>query len=620
MRNVVGLCILAAGTCCGRAEAQRIHQQDFEDRVTHFKVLLAQANAESALVDHALVRSNPHGGLQAERMVVRNSGGDTCLVGYEFPKSLVVDELNLSVWVNANRPGVALLARVVLPHDSDPETGKATVILLEGDVGTLAGRWKNLTLTRPLAALKRKQNLLQGRRGASVDLREAYCDMLLLNVHTGIGESAVLIDDLQVGPLVDVKGAAGDVAASEVPTNMKGDKVVQPTVRSAEDKRRVEIRDGVLYRGDRAFFVRGVRRSSAEGAGPPAPIVRLAEAQFNTVFAAAPIDQTTADEAEKHGVAIVPQLGLIEGGTKPRPLNRIEDLDFRDRQRWIGWHLGSNLDAYSAGAVRETVRSLRARDPQSTRPTFGTALQGWRPLSSELDVLVVQRHPLMTSLGLEDYGRWLQQRRDYAEPRKVMLNTLQTHPPLDVAQLTFGHGPDEAYGSSIGPTPAQMRLLAYASLQAGYRGLVYSADWALSDPAQGRDRMLQAALLNLEMTMFEPFFAEGKAPEPCRCSNKDFAAVVFPHQRALLVMVYSIAPDSQYVVGQASGRDVDVVVSGAPDGAQAHAVSLGGMEGVIPQSSLGGRRIRVRDVDTAAFVLVTTDTQLLVNFQDALPE
>jgi hypothetical protein len=610
-----GLAVVAAALLPAVASAQRIHRQDFESSKLQLKLLLADTDSQAKLDAHTLSADAPHNGSQCERLVVKLTGGQTCLVAYPFPKTTVIEELSATAWVKSNRPGVKVLIRVVLPREKDPETGNAVWMWIEGESSSAIGRWEPIKVSRPLETLVKQKGVRQAELKRTVDIREAYADMLLLDVHTGIGVSDVSVDDVEVGPIVPLAAAAPEVVPNLAPANMPEENVVEPVIRDGVDKRRSRTDKGRFILGDRGFFLRAIRRSASSVA---APLDRLKEAQFNTVFAPWPIERDTASDAESLDLHLIPMLDLIQGGTGGKTPRPGLELDVRERERWLAWHIGGNLDATSAPAVKRIASEIRSRDVERGRPIVGHVVEGFGPVSRELNVNLVQRFPLSTSLPLSSYGQWMTERRRFASGLPVMIGGIQTHPQIDAARLAYGHGPEEPYSSPIGPQPAQMDLLVCHTLAAGYRGIVYSADWGLSDHAQGFDRMLQASLMNEKLLLVEPFLAEGHSPESCRTNNPNVRAVAFPHSRGLLVLAYWNGENSQYVVGQSSVRDVEIVVTGAPDGAQVHLLDFAGVKALHRQNGLGGTRIVLPELNTSAWIVLTTEANVLAKYQEAI--
>src|SRR5262249_47196914 len=156
---------------------------------------------------------------------------------------------------------------------------------------------------------------------------------------------------------------------------------------------------------------------------------------------------------------VVPMLDLVQGGTDGKAPRQGLDLDVRERERWLAWHIGSNLDSASAPAVQRVASEIRSRDVERGRPIMGHVVAGFAPITRELNITVVQRYPLGTSLPLLSFEQWMAERRRLASGLPVIIGGIQTHPQIDAAKLAFGHGPEEAYSAPIGPQPAQLELL-----------------------------------------------------------------------------------------------------------------------------------------------------------------
>ena len=83
-----------------------------------------------------------------------------------------------SVWVKADRPGVQLAARIVLPSLPTARTGRPVATIIVGDSYNAAGRWQQLQLS-DIPRLLARQSLLRMQLGPQVDEHEAYIDAVL---------------------------------------------------------------------------------------------------------------------------------------------------------------------------------------------------------------------------------------------------------------------------------------------------------------------------------------------------------------------------------------------------------------------------------------------------------
>lgn len=615
-RLVRGIAAAAAlaGLAATPAKGQQFHRQGFEGKEPVLR--LGLTDGQVRLIEHgfAVEPDLVHGGKQAERVVIQTTSGTFCFLEYPVEKTQVFDELSLSVWVNASRPGTQLAARVVLPRAVDPRTREPLTTLLRGDKYEVAGRWRRLMLRRPDLLLGKQQQLLQAQRKEKVDIRGAYIDLVLLDIHGGIGDDDVRIDDLQVGPLVPATLIGPDRAPAAIPLNLKDEDgntppIVNPAVREQKDKSVAQVTGSQLRLGGRPFFMIGIRRSNA-------PLSALREAGINTVFLEWPADPSLLEEAGQRGMEVVAMLsppGPRGGPLEPATLRPAE---WREDTRALAIYVGGDLDRGRAAAVDALVQGLRAKEPGRRRPLTGDVVDELRNYSRKLDLVGASRFPIFSTLDLDAYQRWLARHRQLAVPGSVFWTWIQTHAPEDYARIVYDQGAEETFQFPIGPQPEQIKLMTYASLAAGYRGIVYSSDRALSESAQGRDRMLQLALLNLELSLIEPFLSGGKSPSAVKTSNPAVNAAVFSHDRGRLVIPYWKGADSQYVVGQAAINDLQLVVESAPEAAQAYQVSLGEVRGVKRMKDLGGVRLIVPEFDLSALLLLTTDMGLVARYQE----
>lgn len=599
------LVLATAGSAC----AQQFHRQDFEGDRPALKLGLTDAQVE--LVDHSLLNdpAQVHSGKQSERVVTQAKSGTFCFLEYPLAPSLIFEELSLSAWVYANRPGVKLAARVVLPRSIDPDTKESTAVLLKGDVCEVANRWRRLMIRRPDQLLAKQQELLQAKRRAAVDLKGAYVDMLLFDIHTGIGETDVRIDDIQAGPLVPTRKTDGPTALSEesIPANLRTEEgrmpmARAPAIRDHADKSVPRVNGDQILLGGRPFFFLAIRHSEA-------PLATLRQAGINTLFLEGAPEPALAREAEERGLELVPPWKSLAGTGGAGPSGNV-----------LAFRIASPNSERSESVLAAASDRSAVREPGGRRPLLGEMDRGLRQASQQLDIIGASRDPLFTSLDFDQYFRWLSQRKQICRPGAVFFTGVQTHAPTDYLQIAYGHATDKPFDRPIGPEPEQVRLLAYAAVSAGCRGIVYSSDRALSEMARGRARMLEMALVNLELSLVEPFLAAGKSPIPIKTSNPNVHAVVFTHERGRLVVAFWKAAGAQYVVGQAAINDLNLIVESVPESAQAYQISLAEVRGLKRMKDLGGVRIVIPEFDLCAMVLLTTDMGLIARYQEILPQ
>ncbi len=89
-----------------------------------------------------------HDGRLSERFEFKAGVGSQFFVSYATPPVPVTDELSVSLYVRATRPGVRIYARVRLPADVDPETKAPSFVLVPGTIFDQVDRWQRLESAR----------------------------------------------------------------------------------------------------------------------------------------------------------------------------------------------------------------------------------------------------------------------------------------------------------------------------------------------------------------------------------------------------------------------------------------------------------------------------------------
>ena len=136
---------LAAGLLVVSAHGQQTLQQGFEGRDPLWTP--GAADAQYKETAHRITDEFAKGGRHSEYIELNAEAGSYIHYTYDIGKAIVSDELNVSLWVKANRPGIQLLCRVVLPREHDPKNlDKPMTALIRADDYQITGRWQQLTL------------------------------------------------------------------------------------------------------------------------------------------------------------------------------------------------------------------------------------------------------------------------------------------------------------------------------------------------------------------------------------------------------------------------------------------------------------------------------------------
>jgi hypothetical protein len=587
------------------ARGQQIHQNRFEGRDPAW--LKGAADAAFHETAHGVTDQTAHTGDHSEYIELTAEQGSYIYYVYPVGRAPISDELSARLWLKANRPGVQLMARVVLPRERDPNNldGRLTT-LIRGDAYQYVGRWEPLELRRPVKLAAQQQQLMRLELKRDVNFTDAYIDQIALNVYGGPGETKVWIDDLEIGPVTEAAPfqTTGRAAAAGQPRLP----LAQPRIPTRPAV--VEFRDDTLLVNQQRFFFRGIRHSDT-------PLKALRDAGFNTVW----FDYTTPpgrlEEAIDLGFWVVPSLPVTSND--PR-LGTAEGIS-QEVTRWsagdavLFWDLGGGLASEEAPLVERARQVLRAADPQ--RPVGVDVWDGFRPYSMDVDLVGAHRWPLMTGLELMQYHDWLSQRLFLARPGACLWTWVQTHLPDWYTTLIYNRPGSAGFDEPIGPQPEQIRLLTYTALAAGCHGLGFWSDRFLADSHQGRDRLLALAMLNQEIQMLEPLLVTAETPRWIDTSIPEVKAAVLRTQRGLLVLPIWLGKGAQFCPGQSATAKLTMDVPAVPAGTQAWEVSPAEVRSLQTERVVGGVRVTVPQFGLTAAIVFTADSGgLLVRFQE----
>jgi hypothetical protein len=590
----------------GRARGQQVHRNGFEGR----EPVWVKASADVAFREnkHEMTDRAAHGGQRSEYIQITAEQGSYVYYQYAAAHAAVSDELSASVWVKANRPGVQLLARLVLPHEQNPNNlDDHLTTIIRGDRLAAAGHWQRLELRRPVELAKQQQNLMQAALKRPINIKDAYIDTLLLNVYSGRGQTEVWIDDLEMGPVQDA--APKSFQATERPDRSQNANGTPAARQRISRPMVVEHNQDQLLVGGQRFFMRCIRHSDT-------PLAVLRDAHFNTIWVDSSTPPGVLQEAVDLGFWLVPSLPVA---TADRHLVSADVLGrdvghFPYGDAVLFWDLGGALTYEQAAGVQRAAQVVHTSDPG--RPIGGDVWDGFVPYSRTLDLMGAHRWPLMTTLELSRYRDWLNQRRLLANPGTFMWTWIQTHLPDWYIDTVYEQQAAKCFNEPIGPQPEQIRLLTYTALAAGCKGLGFWSDRFLADSHQGRDRLQALAVLNQELEMLEPLLVTVDDPPVwIDTSVPDVKAAVLRSSRGVLVLPMWLGSSAQIVPGQAAVARLTMVVPQVPQGTQAWEVAPGDMRGLRFERVPGGTKITLPEFGLTSAVVFTSDISLIVTFQ-----
>jgi hypothetical protein len=602
---VVG-CYLAA---IAITYADEIHKNPFSGKTT--SLIKGEDNVKAEVKSHALSTDRSRSLPSSERIVLNLAAGKNeknfAYYYYPTPAAPLVEDLTAEMWMHSSKAGVQMLARIVFPKIRNPKQidESLTRIVLLDTYKAPAGGWQKLILKRPADILQAQKVALRLEMKGDPDISDAYIDRLILNLYTGPGEIEVFVDNLEIGPVKE-----GSLPPPIVP---KGIPTVKPKDPIPDDRKvMVEFTRGDLTVGGEKIFPRFIRYS-----GTPMQALKLAG--FNALAMSPDVPPEVLEDAiDNYQFWIVPQIPPI---SETNPERRDSPLTAQDPESLAAairkFRSGDGVLFWDLGAVRSedyrrtsrTVEAIRAADPR--RPVAADVWDGFGRFAIPLQLVGTHRDPLMTSLELDQYGRWLFQRKILASGSKFTWTWIQTHMPEWQVRLLYDQPAAGGIQDPIGPQPEQIRLLTYLAVANGCKGLGYWSDRFLADSHHGRDRLLQLALLNQEIEMLEPILLNlnGEVRWVTSSHPQVTVAIMRTTDKGVLAIPIWVGGGSQYVPPQGAIRGLTFTVPLVPDGAEPWELTPVRVQSLQANLKLTseGTQVTLPEFDLTAAVVFTSD-------------
>jgi len=541
------------------------------------------------VVDHARTFNQAQSGQASEFLHFQAGSGTFIHLVHTIPPARVIGELQISVYIKSNQSGLQLAARVVLPRTKDPRTGKPHSLLIRGASYAQAGTWQKLTIDQPALLASRQVPMLRSQLPYDIDEREAYVDLVVLNVFGGPGRTELWTDDLEINGLVS---AVSTTSAPEAGPSASGPGLdVQPAAAwTGADASPTEPSQGLLARPQlvRAIDYRGESMAWLKSIG------------FNAVVLVAPPSAEQAREAAASGVWLVappPGNNSADIGTPAAPL--------------LAWYVDSAPGQAGAQSTRHLALQLRSVPEPSRRPILCVPHADIAQASRIADLLVLQPPCPNGTLPLEDLSRWYEQRVSLMRMGTQFWGAIPTQIRAPIMDQIRALGGDVPAAWSL--EPEQIRLLTYHALASGARGLWFRSDTRLD--SIDRHSVLRAKVLhrlNLELNVLEPWAATGDHEREVAGMEAHIRASVLKTERSRLLLVLRRSPDQQYVAGLADDRPMTIDVAGVPETDEAYRLVEDGLQRIRPERGTG-TRITLDDPREISMVVLTQD-QLVLNF------
>ncbi len=582
---------------------------------------LVDRRAGTSLVSHRCVGDDAREGSGSERVTITAPGGESLHFICPAGRIPVLDELEARMWVKANRPGVSLAARVVLPRSIDEKTGAAKTAIIAGDECATAGRWQQLRLAEVPNRLAAQVRVLRATRGANIDAREAYVDAIVLVVPGGPGNTVAWTDALEIDGVVlaaAIESAAESAAtpqtipalfSSSAPQQRQPQQQNTATVppqpvppQQVATEPPAQFQGTTLMVGGRPFLMRGVEWHFETFAF-------LAARGFNTVWLNQPPTSEQTASATRAG------LWLICPPPSPDDL-ATSGID-PAWGRVLAWNLGSPAGPRDLESMRRWVELVRGRDPLIGRPILITPRGDWHLASRLADVLVAD-HPAAATLSQRDFEEWLQALPRLARPGTPLWVRIPTQPGPRT-RLQLDALPPETSSAPTLIEDHQLDALVTAAATNDCRGFLFQSD----SPLDAQDEITQRRAMLLEefnnrLESMSPWLTIGKRIGDAASTDSTAGGVVLQAERARLLVPTSRAA-SESDATTAAKKSIAFVVPGVPESNEAFLLSPVELRSLNSKRVAGGTRVTV-DRSAAGMLLMTEDSTVIANYRKRIAQ
>ena len=562
---------------------------------------------------HQRVEAGPHSGQRCEQLRITGGGATAIYYSYPIQPARVISELMLGLWLRADRPGLQMVARVVLPHSLHPSTGQPLTTLIRGEDYRQVGMWQLVRVGNLPRAVELQVRVLRSQFGPQVDAREAYVDMLLVNVYGGSGTTNVWFDDLEITGAVPLSAVStAETPRTAVPTLSVGTSSRVPAATPNSSMPSVDMKNRLLV-GDEPFFPRIIEYRGE-------PLQKLQQLGFNCVRLDQPATAELLAEAARLQLWLIappPPLAQLRGtpGSAQGPPQSPTISPAYDPV--LAWDMGSGLTSRQLELTRTWAEALDAADARDRPILCGATDELENYTRSPFKVYLAERDPLGTTLPLNRYASWLTERMQLARAGVTMWATIPTQasPALVEQQRLVARAP------LVPPVwqEIQVRTLVHQALSSRARGICFTSQSRLDadDPATRR-RAVMLELINLELQLIDRWPAAGNFSATTDTSQPHTSGAVMETDRSRLLLPIYQPPGGQFVSGAPGAALINFTVAGVPEGDDAYELSLAGLRPLRSARRAGGTQVVLGDKSRDSFVVFTRDPYVLRSLKEGL--
>lgn len=571
-------------TCLVPAPAIGGYEEGFESTTTTWRI--AGSDVRHQILAHQREEKEHHSGARCEHIRINAGNGTHVYFAQDVGQALVVEGMEISLWVKCDRPGIAILARVVFPNEMAAGNGQPLSALVRGTTYTEASRWQRLKIERLPLLVERQQRVLRLQHKSDLNYEGAYLDQVIVNVYGGPGATGVFIDDLEIDNYVDRRlvqdGQRMSTYAEQTTTETEG---------IAEGSPLVERRGEILFADGVPFVARAIQHNS-ENPG------ELSGLGVNMLFVSdRPSWEFLASAARSKLKVACPPPRMPS--TDDHTILSASDANLANPAYGpvLAWHLERRISANSDHDFSQLCSLVRRLDSHTKRPLLGEAPKISEDFAQTCDLLLLS-YPLSGNVrDSAECIRKLQARRRTLPPGKGFW----LHVPTEIDS-----GLQRQLEALAGPSvPASVasdecRRWIRVGLMNGARGFRFGSRTPVTSETS-KYRAAAIRLANMELELLSPWIAASGPAREAHCSQPGMIAGCLHLDHAVVL----ICVETKLASGRTSIQTpVSFIARGVPTSYKTYELTPAGYRPLVAQRRVaGGIEVSLERFDAMSLVL-----------------
>lgn len=525
------------------------------------------------------------------------------------PRSFPHDEFTAKAKFRASVIGAQLAIRLIFPNQIDPRTGKQMTTLVRGTRNSDSGEFQTLNATgSPKAVQTAIQQMRAETHTKNINAEGAYFDGCVLVVQVHSGNSYIEVQDVEYGPVVSAPSmregeAHSDLAPQHLPVRISRDSVVV---------------------GDREVFPRFLPDH-----GESIEDLKRLGVNFLWVSDLANVDRM--QQLVDNGITVVatPPHPEFDPADFRTPLQGLPPLDKTHPLPSV-WYLGTRVTSDQMSHLLAWGREVRSADRTLQRPLMADVRSLEGVASRQVNLVGISEQAVggPSSFGKARNASYL--RQNASAQLTLPWEWIQCEYDFSSTRWRVRNGFERATVE-----PEQILLQTIGVLSSGCRGIGFWKTGTLSTSAEANPETAMAIeLASLYIQILEPFLVNGRveghiaisldgdaqpsgrvaswANSPESTTKSYLGAPIKPDgalinsSGASLILAGFWDESSHMVPQKLFAAEAQATVS-ATETASAWQFSATGVRGMRRQPTAGGLRLRLKNFDQIALVLVSSN-------------